>query len=327
MLQNSAKFDALVAAAPLGIVVIDRDGIVQSFNSAAEAMFGRTAGEVIGLNVSILMPDPYRSHHDEFVRKYLETGENQVIGIGREVRARRGDGRLFWCDLSVCEVQTEDSHLFIGMLVDISKHKAVQQEYHDYRQITVKEQLRLLHRCADLEQQLATKANESANRFPPEMQMHRREVCGECTLTAGGDECAEEPVAPAARRQRILVVDDDRDSRFLIQRCLEGMGSSVDCVTSGLEAIESMGRSMSMNTTYSAITLDLHMPVMDGRQTAIELRRMGYAGPILGLTADIFSARDIARVSGLFDFWLYKPVTKPQLNDAIQEAIRQSNRA
>lgn len=327
MPQNSAKFDALVAAAPLGIVVIDRDGVVQSFNLAAELMFGRTAAEVIGQNVSILMPDPYRSHHDEFIRKYLDTGENMVIGIGREVRARRGDGRMFWCDLSVCEVQTEDSHLFIGMLVDISKHKAVLQEYHDYRERTVEEQLRLLHRCADLEQQLATKANESGNGSPSEIPTYRRESCRRCAQITGLDEVADEPAQPVAGSQRILVVDDDRDSRFLIERFLKDMGSSVDCVASGLEAIESVGRTMSTNTTYSAITLDLRMPVMDGRKTAIELRRMGYAGPVLGLTADIFSAREVSHVSGLFDFWLYKPITKQQLNDAVQEAIRQSHRA
>ena len=84
-----------------GIIVIDERGILQYFNPAAERLFQLSAEEVLGRNVSILMPDPHRSQHDSYLSNYLTTGDAQVIGIGREVEAVRKDGTLFPVDLSV----------------------------------------------------------------------------------------------------------------------------------------------------------------------------------------------------------------------------------
>ncbi len=84
---------ALLDAAVDAVIVIDARGLIETFNRAAEKLFGFAASEVLGQNVSLLMPEPDRSAHDSYLQRYLTTGEAHVIGIGREVQARRRDGK------------------------------------------------------------------------------------------------------------------------------------------------------------------------------------------------------------------------------------------
>lgn len=124
--MTTAPFDrALLAAifetAVDGIVTIDQRGSVRSFNQAAERMFGYPADEVIGHNVSMLMPEPHRSGHDGYIERYVETGEAKIIGIGREVFGLRKDGGQFPMHLGVSEVPVADGRLFCGIIRDISE--------------------------------------------------------------------------------------------------------------------------------------------------------------------------------------------------------------
>ena len=91
-----ARFDALLAAAVDAIVVIGDDGRIQTFSPAAERMFGYGVAEILGENVSVLMPDPFHSKHDSYLRNYLDSGVPRIIGIGREVQALKKlrDARL-----------------------------------------------------------------------------------------------------------------------------------------------------------------------------------------------------------------------------------------
>ena len=114
-----------------GIVTIDAAGIVESFNPAAERVFGYMAAEVVGRNVNMLMPEPYRSEHDGYVTRYLESREARIIGRGREVQGRRKDGTVFPLDLSVTEMRLEGRPLFIGMVRDITDRKRQEQELRD----------------------------------------------------------------------------------------------------------------------------------------------------------------------------------------------------
>ncbi len=99
--ESEESFRALRDSLVDGLVVIGRDGLIESFNPAAEKIFGYRSDEVIGENVSILMPKPYRGEHDGYIESYVETGEAKIIGIGREVTGRRKDGSIFPMDLAV----------------------------------------------------------------------------------------------------------------------------------------------------------------------------------------------------------------------------------
>ena len=90
--EREARLRAVLNTAVDGIVTIDGDGIIESFNPAAERIFGYTADEVMGRNVSMLMPPPHQERHDEYLRNFLRTGKAKIIGTGREVTGRRKGG-------------------------------------------------------------------------------------------------------------------------------------------------------------------------------------------------------------------------------------------
>jgi two-component system sensor kinase FixL len=124
---SAALLRSVIDTAPDAIVTIDRDGRVDSFSPAAEQIFGYRAEEVIGRNVNMLMPEPYRSQHDRYLARYLTTGEKRIIGIGRTVIARHKSGRTFPIELAVGEVKIGATHLFTGFIRDISDRVAAQE--------------------------------------------------------------------------------------------------------------------------------------------------------------------------------------------------------
>ncbi|MBI4262791.1 MAG: PAS domain S-box protein [Acidobacteria bacterium] len=117
---------AIIDSAVDGIVVIDARGLIESFNPAAERLFGYQESEVIGRNVTMLMPSPYREEHDGYLARYLSTGEARIIGIGREVQGRRRDGTVFPVHLSVGEMSIEGERKFTGILHDLSARVALE---------------------------------------------------------------------------------------------------------------------------------------------------------------------------------------------------------
>jgi two-component system sensor kinase FixL len=128
---DSRKYDAallrsVIDTAPDAIVTIDPQGHIGDFSPAAERMFGYAAAEVSGRNVSLLMPEPYRTQHDGYLARYLATGEKRIIGIGRTVTARHKDGHTFPIELAVGEVSSGTSHVFTGFIRDISGRVAAQ---------------------------------------------------------------------------------------------------------------------------------------------------------------------------------------------------------
>jgi two-component system sensor kinase FixL len=109
-----------------GIIVIDAHGRVEAFNRAAERLFGYGADEVLGRNVDMLMPSPYREEHDTYLSRYLATGRAKIIGVGREVQGRRKDGTTFPLHLSVGEITIQGERKFTGILHDLTSRVALE---------------------------------------------------------------------------------------------------------------------------------------------------------------------------------------------------------
>ena len=125
--EEAARWRAIVESAVDAIIVIDRRGRIESFNPAAERMFGYTAGEVLGKNVSILMPAPHAAQHDSYIDRYMATRIPRIIGIGRDIDGRRKDGSVFPAHLSVGEVLMEGEAKFTGIVRDLTDRVNLEQ--------------------------------------------------------------------------------------------------------------------------------------------------------------------------------------------------------
>jgi len=125
---SEARWRSVVESAVDGIVVIDAHGRIEAFNPAAERLFGYTETEVLGENVNILMPSPYREEHDGYIARYLQTGVRRIIGIGREVIGRRKDGSTFPVHLAVGEMSLAGEPKFTGILHDLSGRVRMEEE-------------------------------------------------------------------------------------------------------------------------------------------------------------------------------------------------------
>lgn len=129
---NEARVQALLEVAVDGIIAIDERGIIETINPAALRLFGYAADELLGRNVSVLMPSPFHEEHDGYIARYLATGEKRIIGIGREVVARKKDGTTFPVDLSVAEARVDAERIFVAMIHDITERKRVEAELRNY---------------------------------------------------------------------------------------------------------------------------------------------------------------------------------------------------
>ncbi len=125
--RSEALNRAVLESAADGIIVIDEAGLIQSLNPAAERSFGWKAGEVIGRNVGMLMPEPYQSGHDGYLRSYILTGEKKIIGIRRDVEGLRKDGSRFPVHLGVSEMRVGGRRLFMGIARDITTQKQAEE--------------------------------------------------------------------------------------------------------------------------------------------------------------------------------------------------------
>ena len=143
--DSMAHAQAVLDTAADTIITIDQQGIIQSFNAAAERLFGYQADEVIGRNVRVLMPQPYREEHDHYLNRYLRTGEKRIIGIGREVQAVRRDGRIFPVELAVSEIRLGKTRHFTGIIRDITERKEAEQRLRQREEEARQQRERLVH--------------------------------------------------------------------------------------------------------------------------------------------------------------------------------------
>ncbi|PSJ38576.1 PAS domain S-box protein [Allosphingosinicella deserti] len=121
--KREQHLQSILATVPDAMIVIDEKGIMISFSAAAEKLFGYSEREMVGRNVSLLMPSPDRERHDAYLERYLATGDAHIIGIGRIVTGLRADGSTFPMKLSVGEALTDDQRLFTGFVQDLTERK------------------------------------------------------------------------------------------------------------------------------------------------------------------------------------------------------------
>ena len=114
---------SILATVPDAMIIIDTSGVITYFSAAAEQMFGYGSEEVLGQNIRLLMPEPDREHHDDYMRRYLETGQARIIGIGRFTVARRRNGEVFPIQLSIGEAGTGDGRVFSGFVRDLTERE------------------------------------------------------------------------------------------------------------------------------------------------------------------------------------------------------------
>ena len=125
--EREAHLRSVLETVPDAMIVIDQAGVMSSFSATAERLFGYKAAEVIGNNVSMLMPEPYRAQHDGYLHRYADTGERRVIGMGRVVVGRRKDGTTFPMELSVGEMISGQRRFFTGFVRDLTERQEAQQ--------------------------------------------------------------------------------------------------------------------------------------------------------------------------------------------------------
>jgi two-component system sensor kinase FixL len=155
LLAREAHLRSILDAVPDATVVIDASGTIQSFSAAAERLFGYRQSAVVGQNVSLLMPAPFREHHDGYITRYLETGERRIIGIDRVVTGQRQDGSTFPMKLEVGEMRSGDKRYFTGFIRDLTERQATEQKLQE-----LQSELARLSRLTAMGEMASTLAHE-----------------------------------------------------------------------------------------------------------------------------------------------------------------------
>ncbi len=129
--EREIRFDTVFNTSPDAVIVIDRKGVVEAFNQAAEKLFAFRAKEVIGNNIKMLMPPYLAQQHDGYMNRYITTGEKRIIGIGRVVTGQRSDGSTFPMELAVGEANINGERFFTGFVRDLSEKQGADQRIHE----------------------------------------------------------------------------------------------------------------------------------------------------------------------------------------------------
>jgi two-component system, LuxR family, sensor kinase FixL len=155
LVEREAHLRSILDTVPDGMIVIDERGTVQYFSATASRMFGYGEDEVIGRNVKMLMPSPYRENHDSYLARYLKTGERRIIGLGRVVTGLRKDGTTFPMELAVGEVKGERHRLFTGFVRDLTERQRAERRLQE-----VQSELSHVSRLTEMGQMASALAHE-----------------------------------------------------------------------------------------------------------------------------------------------------------------------
>jgi len=219
LLAREAHLSSILSTVPDGMVVIDTKGTVQSFSAAAERLFGYRAQEIIGQNVKILMPSPYQERHDDYIGRYLATGERRIIGIGRVVVGVRRDGSTFPMELAVGEMKSANRRFFTGFIRDLTERQQTEQRLQELQSELV--QVSRLTAMGEMASTLAHELNQPLSAITNYLKGSRRLIRNETDERSGLlrealDKCAEQAMraGQVIRRLREFVARGDSEQRL-----------------------------------------------------------------------------------------------------------------
>jgi two-component system sensor kinase FixL len=217
LMAREAHLQSILDTVPDAMIVIDEQGLIQSFSLAAERLFGWTPAEVRGENIKMLMPQPYAAQHDGYLARYRTTGERRIIGIGRVVVGRRKDGSDFPMELSVGEMRSSDRRYFTGFIRDLTERQQTESRLHDLQGELV--HIGRLSALGEMSSALAHELNQPLSAVGNYINGLRRMVASgaEQTLIQDGLEKASAQVLRAGeiiRRLRDFVQKGETDRRI-----------------------------------------------------------------------------------------------------------------
>ena len=224
--EREARLSSIIDAVPDAMIVISERGLIESFSPSAETMFGYHAGEVIGRNVSLLMPSPYREQHDAYLERYLTTGERRIIGIGRVVTGQRKDGSVFPMELSVGEAITKESRLFTGFIRDLTE-----REHSERRIEQLQAELMHVARLGELGQMgaaLAHELNQPLAAIVNYLQAGRRLLQAAPPPPPRVLEAIEKAAAQAERAGQVIRRLREFVARGETERCEENINTAIE---------------------------------------------------------------------------------------------------
>jgi len=225
--RSELHLRSILATVPDAMIVIDERGIILSFSSAAERLFGYSEAEVVGANVEILMPPSDAARHDRYIAHYRETGERRIIGIGRIVVGQRRDGTEFPMKLSVGEANSDGHRIFTGFIHDLTE-----QQHAELRLKELQSELIHVSRLSAMGTMASTLAHELNQ---PLTAIANYLEAGRELLDAGGAEAAtllreaiEESTSEALRAGKIVRRLRDFVARGEVERRVEDLPRLID---------------------------------------------------------------------------------------------------
>jgi two-component system sensor kinase FixL len=181
--ERAAHLASILDSIPDAMIVIDEHGLIQSFSSAAERLFGYAAAQVLRKNVKLLMPSPYRENHDGYLNRYLGTGERRIIGIGRVVVGQRRDGSTFPMELAVGEMHVHNRRFFTGFIRDLTERQQTEARLQELQSELV--HMSRLTAMGEMASALAHELNQPLSAIANYMKGSRRLLASSSDDSAG----------------------------------------------------------------------------------------------------------------------------------------------
>ena len=226
LIESEAHLRSILDTVPDALIVIDEQGVIQSFSAAAERQFGWTADEAIGRNVRMLMPQPYRDGHDGYLDRYKTTGERRIIGIGRIVVGERKDGSTFPMELAVGEMRSNGGRFFTGFVRDLTERQDTQARLQEVQAELM--HISRLSALGEMASTLAHELNQPLSAITNYLQGGRRLLERSPPDAARAAEAMEKAAGQALRAGQIIRSLRDFVSRGESEREVESLSKLVE---------------------------------------------------------------------------------------------------